>query len=113
MSVIETLPPSVEDKEQTRKTTKTVEEQNEIRRSDATTRQNVQNVITQIQFLLCQSCFWCASYIGLSSNVKTADLIKCLICKDGKIESLPIANNERYKFDHNQNYGVMLQFLKR
>jgi hypothetical protein len=96
MSVIETLPPSVEDKEQTRKTTKTVEEQNEIRRSDATTRQNVQNVITQIQFLLCQSCFWCASYIGLSCNVKTADLIKCLICKNGKIESLSIANNERY-----------------
>jgi hypothetical protein len=58
MSVIETLPPSVEDKEQTRKTTKTVEEQNEIRRrSNATTRQNVQNVKTQIQFLLCQSCF--------------------------------------------------------
>jgi hypothetical protein len=100
MSVIETLPPSVEDKEQTRKMTKTVEEQNEIRRSDATTRQNVQNVITQIQFLLCQSCFWCASYIGLSSNIKTADLIKCLICKNGKIESLSIANNERYKFDH-------------
>jgi hypothetical protein len=84
MSVIETLPPSVEDKEQTRKTTKTVEEQNERRRSDATARLNVQNVITQIQFLLCQSCFWCASYIGLSNNVKTADLIECLICKNGK-----------------------------
>ena len=65
MSVIEALPPSIEDKEQIRKTIRTVEEQNERRRSDATTRLNVQNVITQIQFLLCQSCFWCASYIGL------------------------------------------------
>ena len=92
MSVIETQ--SVKVKEQTRTTRTTVEEQNERRRSDATTRLNVQNVITQIQFLLCQSCFWCASYIGLSSNTKTTDFIKCIICKNGKIESLPIVTSE-------------------
>jgi hypothetical protein len=72
---------------------KTVKEQTKTKSSNATSRLNVQNVITQIRFLLCGSCFWCASYIGLSDNVKTSDSIKCLICKNGKIESLPIKNN--------------------
>ena len=89
MSIMET--PSLEDKEQKRKTMKSTEEQQNKRiRSNVTTRLNVQNVMIQMQFLLCQSCFWCASYIGLSSNTKTTNFIKCIICKNGKIESLPI-----------------------
>lgn len=96
MSVMEI--PSVEDKEQKRKSMNSIEEQNEIRRkrrgSNAITALNVQNVMTQMRFLLCHSCFWCASYIGLSSNTKTTDFIKCIICKNGKIESLPIVTSE-------------------
>lgn len=86
--------PSVEDKEQKRKSMKSIEEQNERRRgSNAITALNVQNVMTQMRFLLCHSCFWCASYIGFSSNTKTTDFIKCIICKNGKIESLPIVTS--------------------
>jgi len=93
MSVMEI--PSVEDEEQKRKSMKSIEEQNERRRrgSNAITALNVQNVMTQMRFLLCHSCFWCASYIGLSSNTKTTDFIKCIICKNGKIESLPIVTS--------------------
>jgi hypothetical protein len=92
MSVMEI--PSVEDKEQKRKSMKSIEEQNERRRgSNAITALNVQNVMTQMRFLLCHSCFWCASYIGLSSNTKTTEFIKCIICKNGKIESLPIVTS--------------------
>lgn len=92
MSVMEI--PSVEDKEQKRKSMKSIEEQNERRRgSNAITALNVQNVMTKMRFLLCHSCFWCASYIGLSSNTKTTDFIKCIICKNGKIESLPIVTS--------------------
>lgn len=90
MSIMET--PSLECKEQKRKTMKSTEEQQNKRRirSNVTTKLNAQNVMTQMQFLLCQSCFWCASYIGLSSNTMTTNFIKCIICKNGKIESLPI-----------------------
>ena len=89
MSIMETTP--LEDKEQKRKTMKSTEEQQNKRiRSNVATRLNVQNVMTQMQFLLCQSCFWCASYIGISSNTEITNFIKCIICKNGKIESLPI-----------------------
>jgi hypothetical protein len=48
----------------------------------------------QKYFLLCESCFWCVSYIGayriidISYNDYNTN---CPVCKTGKIESLPIS----------------------
>ena len=63
-------------------------------------------ITKQRHFLLCESCFWCASSIYLVSM----DWI-CPLCNNSnKIESIPIQNNEIYKFDYNQRYGVILEF---
>lgn len=63
-------------------------------------------ITKQRHFLLCESCFWCASSIYLISM----DWI-CPVCNNSnKIESIPIQNNEIYKFDYNQRYGVILEF---
>ena len=60
----------------------------------------------QRHFLLCESCFWCASSIYLVNM----DWI-CPVCNNSnKIESIPIQNNEIYKFDYNQRHGVILEF---
>jgi hypothetical protein len=40
----------------------------------------------QIHFLLCESCFWCASYLSL----KNVSVAKCPICYSNKIEWIPI-----------------------
>src|SRR5215475_1173174 len=54
------------------------------------------------QFLLCTSCFWCASYIIYKDSTTAAELpIACPLCLGGKIESIPIAKNEGYRFDYN------------
>ena len=46
-------------------------------------------ICAQIQFLLCESCFWCASCLS-SKNVS---VVKCPICHDnGKIKWMPISN---------------------
>src|SRR5215208_5034092 len=104
-----------------------------VRRTAATTNTNATNtnntayhpntdklsnekkrIITkQRHFLLCESCFWCASSIYLLSM----DWI-CPVCNNNnnnnyyssKIESIPIENNEMYKFDYNQRHGVILEF---
>lgn len=39
----------------------------------------------EIQFLLCQSCFWCASYF----NLIELTIINCPQCHSNKIEQLP------------------------
>ena len=64
-------------------------------------------ITKQRHFLLCESCFWCASSIYLVSM----DWI-CPVCSNNnnKIESIPIGNNEIYKFDYNQRHGVILEF---
>ena len=68
-------------------------------------------ITKQRHFLLCESCFWCASSIYLLSM----DWI-CPVCNNNnnnnnsKIESIPIENNEMYKFDYNKRHGVILEF---
>jgi hypothetical protein len=59
----------------------------------------------EINFLLCQSCFWCASYFNYSEVVP-----RCPACDSINIESLPISNSEFYTFSHDRNRGVTLEF---
>ena len=75
--------------------------------TDKSSIEKKKRIITkQRHFLLCESCFWCASSIYLISM----DWI-CPVCNNSnKIESIPIQNNEIYKFDYNQRYGVILEF---
>jgi hypothetical protein len=57
-------------------------------------------------FLLCRSCFWCASY--LNNMYRSVEV--CPLCKDPKVESMPISFDETYKFDYDAGRGVILEF---
>jgi len=60
-----------------------------------------------IHFLICDSCFWCASCIRLDVTVA-----KCPSCNDGKVEWMPVTDNEIYKFNYDaKNGGVVLEFI--
>jgi hypothetical protein len=49
-------------------------------------------------FLICNSCFWCAS---LYSNSRT--IIKCPMCNSyGNLESIPLSKNESFNFNYIQ-----------
>ena len=47
----------------------------------------------QIHFMICQSCFWCASYI----SSKTISIAKCPNCYNNKIEWMPILKVDLHK----------------
>jgi hypothetical protein len=66
--------------------------------------------IKKIDFLLCNSCFWCASYLNLGSGFI---VIQCPSCKETAIESMPISANDAYSFDYSPLTGVMLEFSNR
>ncbi len=65
----------------------------------------------QVNFLVCQSCFWCASY--LYGCYKVAE--SCPLCgntsSNNNIESIPISNQEAFKFEYNQLRGLSLNFF--
>ena len=66
---------------------------------------------SNIHFAICNSCFWCASYI--STNLVDTNYripTKCPNCHEGNIEPMPIAQNEGYTFDYNSKRGVILEF---
>jgi hypothetical protein len=72
----------------------------------------------RINFLLCPLCFWCASclhsqMLGTMTVAKDSDsMVKCPSCTEGNIESIPIAENEEYKFDYDIKRGVTMEFFR-
>lgn len=81
-------------------------------------RHNTDNLVkTRVSnkkvFLICQSCFWCASYISSNNDdLSYYTPTNCPECIKGNIESIPIAQNEGYTFDYSGTRGVTLQFLR-
>jgi hypothetical protein len=50
-----------------------------------------------VHFAICNSCFWCASYILTNALEKSFYVsTKCPDCLEGDIESIPIDQNEGY-----------------
>jgi hypothetical protein len=72
----------------------------------------------EITFVMCQSCFWCASCLSskiLSTIAETdgsSSLTKCPSCIEGNIESIPIAENENYRFDYDTRRGLTMEFFR-
>jgi hypothetical protein len=67
-------------------------------------------IFENINFLLCESCFWCASQ---SNNCNLDDMIiGCPSCNSNRVESMPISHDEIYRFDHDPKHGVSLEFSR-
>jgi hypothetical protein len=45
------------------------------------------NTDKRVDFLLCPSCFWCASYL----NFGELSIIRCPICHNNHMEQLPVS----------------------
>jgi hypothetical protein len=58
-------------------------------------RKEMKLTFKEPHFLLCSTCFWCASDLNLRGIVE-----RCPSCMNGKVESMRISNNEKYTFCH-------------
>jgi hypothetical protein len=63
--------------------------------------------VNQAHFLLCGSCFWCASLLNKRNN----SIGVCPSCQSRAVESLPILLDEGYIFGYDIERGVMLDFV--
>jgi hypothetical protein len=61
----------------------------------------------RVNFLSCPSFFWCASCFSPDSS-----FIRCPSCSEGNIESIPIAENENYRFINDKKRGITMEFLR-
>ena len=58
-------------------------------------------------FILCDTCFWCATYFG---KFMLPAENRCPICLDTELSSFPILCDQSFSFDHDQKHGVKLKF---
>jgi|SRR5215831_633655 len=61
-------------------------------------------------FILCDSCIWCATFIG--KQMLPAES-RCPYCLQTELSSFPILPNESFTFSYNEVRGVELKFHPR
>ena len=60
-------------------------------------------------FLLCESCFWCASIL---CDDEFRPFRTCPSCMNYELEFMPVSTDETYKFDYDRRHGVALEFSR-
>ena len=58
-------------------------------------------------FVLCDTCFWCATYLG---KFMLPAENRCPTCLETELSSFPILPNESFAFDYDRKHGVELKF---
>jgi rubrerythrin len=81
-------------------------------KKNATADKKKEELSTLRYFLICRTCFWCASFIHRMGDTQNLFVKTCPICNDNNIESLPLLYNERYYFEYTVSRGVDLEFFK-
>jgi hypothetical protein len=72
------------------------------------------NTIVQptVYFVICNSCYWCASYFGIDALESSSQVIGCHVCNSHDTELIPISTNESFKIDYNVTRGMEIEFYR-
>jgi hypothetical protein len=72
--------------------------------------------IDKIYFVICNSCYWCASYFGIddleSLSTSSSHVLDCPICNSHNTELMPITNDESFRIEYSLTRGMELEFYK-
>jgi hypothetical protein len=65
--------------------------------------------IDKIYFVICNSCYWCASYFGLddleSLSGSSSHVLDCPIYNSHNTELMPISNDESFRIEYSLTNG--------
>ena len=82
--------------------------------SNTTEREN--NTIVRsadhICFVICNSCYWCASYFGIDNLESSSQVLRCHLCNSHNTELIPISSNESFRIDYNVTRGMQMEFYR-
>jgi hypothetical protein len=70
----------------------------------------------QNYFVICNSCYWCASYFGIddleSLSASSSHVLDCHVCNSHNTELMPISADETFRIEHSLTRGMELEFYK-
>ena len=71
--------------------------------------------IDKIYFVICNSCYWCASYFGIddleSLSGSSSHVLDCHVC-NSHTELVPIGTDESFRIEYSLTRGMELEFYK-
>ena len=72
--------------------------------------------IDKIYFVICNSCYWCASYFGIddleSLSGSSSHVLDCHVCNSNNTELMPIATDESFRIEYSLTRGMEMEFYK-
>jgi hypothetical protein len=72
--------------------------------------------IDKIYFVICNSCYWCASYFGIddleSLSGSSSHVLDCHVCNSHNTELIPISTDESFRIEYSQTKGMEMEFYK-
>ena len=66
----------------------------------------------KIYFVICNSCYWCASYFGIDDLDFSSQVLRCHLCNCHNTELVPISSNESFRINYNMTRGMELEFYR-
>lgn len=76
----------------------------------------IENNENKIYFVICNSCYWCASYFGIDNlehlSTSLSHVLDCHVCKSHNTELMPISTDESFKIRYNVTGGVEIEFYR-
>jgi hypothetical protein len=71
---------------------------------------------SKVYFLICNSCYWCASYFGIddvkSLSGSLTHALNCHICDSRNTELMPISTDELFMNEYNVTRGMEIEFYR-
>ena len=68
--------------------------------------------VNHIYFVICNSCYWCASYFGIDDLESSSQVLGCHVCDSHNTEIIPISTNESFRIEYNVTRGMELEFYR-
>ena len=65
-----------------------------------------------IYFVICNSCYWCASYFGIDDLESLSQVLRCHLCNSCNTELIPISSNESFRIVYNVTRGMEMEFYR-
>jgi Zn finger protein HypA/HybF involved in hydrogenase expression len=76
----------------------------------------IENNENKIYFVICNSCYWCASYFGTddleSLSGSSSHVLDCPTCNSHNTEVMPIATDESFRIEYSLTRGMEMEFYR-
>ena len=63
-----------------------------------------------IYFVICNSCYWCATYFGI--DVSLSSPLACHACGLHNTELMPISTDESFRIEYNPTRSMQIEFYR-